>query len=203
MCEDWYTSLSNLCVERYGKEYCFLFERQAVNNEVEYSRIIVLTKEDSPTSLAKEYEQYPDAFKEMNALLHSTIDEFNAKDSSFKKLPNVSDDFSDYQLNCLFNRMFVNMKGEIVFNGFDKRNKLPETETVNNVFKKVSYSGATDDDIIAHKRHVLGTIYNDGTTQYVKCYRIELDYSSITTRIRALVADSNRNIKDKLKEKRL
>lgn len=203
MCEDWYRSLFNLCVERYGKEYCFLFERQAVNNEVEYSRIIVLTKEDSPTSLAKEYEQYPDAFKEMNALLHSTIDEFNAKDSSFKKLPNVSDDFSDYQLNCLFNRMFVNMKGEIVFNGFDKRNKLPETETVNNVFKKVSYSGATDDDIIAHKRHVLGTIYNDGTTQYVKCYRIELDYSSITTRIRALVADSNRNIKDKLKEKRL
>ena len=202
-CETWYRTLFNICVERYGKDYCFLYEKDNSTNETEYSRIVILATSGSPNSLADVYEQFPDAFKEMNVLLHSAISEYNEKGSSFKKLDNVSDDFSDYFLNRLFNPLFLNMNGEVVFNGFVNGNHLPETETVNNMFMKAPFSGATDDDISAHKKHILGTIYNDGETQYTSCYSIKLDYSSISSRIRALVSDSNVNIKEKLQKKRL
>lgn len=203
----WYTTLFNVCVERYGKDYCYLFKKPG--DDGDYYRILILTKRSNAETLERDYEQYPDEFKLINKDLYAAIEKYNSKEGNFKKLDNVSIDFGDYMSLFLFNDTYLGTKGQVVFNGFHKLNKLSETQVVNNVFYGVDYyeSGSTAQQIKdkenKHKRHILETIYDDGTDQYTRCYAIDQDYSYITNRIKALQADANRSTEEKTKEKRL
>lgn len=206
----WYTTLFNVCTTRYGKDYCYLFKKPGKDGD--YYRILILTKYSNAETLERDYEQYPDEFKLINKDLYAAIEKYNSKEGNFKKLENVSLDFGDYSSLFLFNNTYLGTKGQVVFNGFHKFNRLPETQVVNNVFYGVDYSTNADSGTTAqeikdkenkHKKHVLETIYSDGTDQYTRCYAIDQDYSSITDRIKALQADANRSDKEKNREKRL
>jgi len=203
----WYTTLFNVCVERYGKDYCYLFKKPG--DDGDYYRILILIKSSNTETLGKDYEQYPDEFKLINKDLYAAVEKYNSKEGNFRKLNNVSIDFNDYLSLLLFNNTYLGTKGQVVFNGFHKSNKLSETQVVNNVFYGVDYyeSGSTaqqiKDNENKHKKHILETIYDDGTDQYTRCYAIDQDYSYLTNRIKALQADANRSTEEKTKEKRL
>ena len=198
----WYSTLFNICCEIYGKEYVYLFEDKGC-----YYRLLILTNNKTVTQkdLSYQYENFfSDEFKEIHQNLNSAIDEYNQESNGFRKLENVSKDFSKFERASLFNRLFVNGKNEIVFNGFDKNNSLPQTDVFSKVFRGVEYSGATADaDAEQHIKHVLGTIYNDGVDQYIDCYSIDVDYRYIDDRIKALQADANRDIKEKEDERKI
>ena len=204
----WYETLFNLLCERYGKEYCYLFKEDGVDGE--YYRILILVnQQNSATTLAYEYQKFPDSFKQTNQDLFAAVETYNSKGNGFKKLENISDDFNDFCRSNLFNNLFINGKNEIVFNGFHKNCKLPKTQVTKHVFYGVNYyqDGLTKEEIGAkesqHKKHVLGTIYGDGTDQYVDCYSINVDYRSIRNRLNALQADANKDLKEKEHEKKI
>lgn len=197
----WYEKFFEICVNRYGKDYCFLFKK-SVKDEY-YYRILILTKESNGNSFGVEYEQFPDDFKEINKNLYAMIAKYNENESHFKKLENVSLDYAEIKPLLLFRPMYLNPKGRVIFNGFDVGNKIPETQVVNNVFYGVDYSeeSQTAEEIKTkeanHKRHVLETIYDDGTDQYIRCYSIDNDYSSVKNRIDYLQAEANKSDEDK------
>lgn len=201
----WYGALFDVCTKLYGKDYCYAFK----NSDDEYYRILILAKESTTKSLGDDYEQYPDSFKSINEDLYAAVSEYNANEGNFKKLRDVSLDFKVYVPSPLFRNTFLDKNGRVLFNDFDKENRLPPTQVINNVLFGVDYSssGSTEEEVNnkkeAHKRHVLETIYDDGTDQYIKCYSIEQDCDSITERIKALQADANRSSEDKEKQRRL
>ena len=205
--ERWYTTLFNICSKQYGKEYCYLFKKNGKDGD--YYRILILTKSNNIKSLKNDYEHFPDEFKTINKDLYAAIEKYNSKGRKFKKLKNVSVDFEQYFPLPLFNNTYLGTKGQVIFNGFDKSNKIPETQVINNVFYGVDYydSGSTIQEIRdkenKHKRHVLEAIYDDGNDQYVKCYSIEQDYSSIIARIKALQFDADKSDEEKVKQKRI
>lgn len=196
----WYSTLYNICCERYGKEYCYLFK----DGSCEYRLLILAndkTKDD--IDLYDVYEKMPDSFKEINQNLNAAIDEYNNGNYAFKKLNNVGD-FIKYRRRLLFKPLFVNQNNEIVFNGFDERCNLPQTDIFSKVFNGVTYTGeSANENAEQHRKYVLGTIYNDGVSQYIDCYSIDEDYRFIDDRIKALQADANKNPQEKEHEKRL
>lgn len=204
--KNWYETLFNLLCTRFGKEYCYLFKEDGADGEY-YRLLVLVNSKNKATTLAYEYEKFPDSFKQINQDLYAAIEAYNNKGNGFKKLENVSEDFNDYVRSNLFNNMFVNGKNEIVFNGFDKNCKLPKTQVTKHIFYGVKYSGDTNEEIAQketqHKKHVLGTIYGDGTDQYVCCYNVDVDYRSIRDRLNALQADSNANLKEKEHRKKI
>lgn len=191
----WYTTLFNVLCNIFGKEYCYLFTDKGC-----HYRILVLTTIKNASSgnridtLNDVYEKFPDDFKEIHKSLISAIDEYNKDTKSFKTIKNISIDFSDYRLERLFKKLFINAKNEIVFNGFDKDNVLPETD----VFRTVIGGANNDSD----KNKALSAIYNDGVDQYIYCYAINEDYSNINSRIQSLQTDANRPQEEKRNERR-
>jgi len=196
----WYSTLYNICVNRYGKEFVYLFENEGCNY-----RLLILTNRQTVTqeNLTYAYEHFTDEFKEIHKDLNAAISEYNSKTYAFKKIENISADFSSFKRINLFNPLFVNGQNQIVFNGFHKSCNLPQTDVFSKVFMGVEYSGETaEQDAEQHKKHVLSTIYNDGSFQYIDCYSIDVDYSFIETRIKALQADANRNPQEREDERR-
>ena len=199
----WYNTLYSILCERYGKEYVYLFKDKGCTYRI---LILVGSKYKTITDLSDVYKNFPDSFKEINQNLNSAINEYNSKGYKFRTIPNVSDDFSQYKFSNLFNRLFVNGKGDIIFNGFDKACNLPQTDVFSKVFYGVPYTGETS--VVSaqeaqHKKHVLGTIYNDGVDQYINCYTIDVDYSFIDGRIKSLTADASRSSEEKKDERRI
>lgn len=198
----WYLTLYHICCELYGKEYVYQFKENGC-----YYRLLILTNRKTVTqeNLSYAYESYfGDDFKDIHQSLNAAIDEYNKENHKFKKIENVSKDFSSFKRSNLFNNLFVNVRNEIVFNGFHKTNNLPQTDVFSKVFMGVEYTGATAEaDAEQHKNHVLGVIYNDGVDQYVDCYSIDVDYRHIDERIKALQADANRNPQERENERRI
>ena len=205
----WYETLFNILTTIYGKDYCYLFKEDGEDGE--YYRILILannaTVKNSTGNLSHEYESFPDSFKQINKDLYAAIETYNSKGNSYKKLDNISQDFSKYVVSDLFNNTFINAKNDVVFNGFSKRCVLPKTQVIKNVFYGAQYTGNTNEEIASketqHKKHVLETIYGNGTDQYVKCYSIEVEYRSIRNRLNALQADANANLREKEHKKKI
>lgn len=199
----WYETLYNILCERHGKEYVYPFKEKGCT----YRMLILVNKKSTTTDdLSYEYESFPDSFKEINQNLNSAISEYNSKGYKFRTIPSVSDDFSAYKYSNLFNRLFVNGNGDIIFNGFNKACNLPQTDVFSKVFYGVSYSGEAEEvsaQEIQHKKHVLSTIYNDGVDQYINCYVVDVDYSFIDGRIKTLTADASKDTEEKKNERRI
>ena len=205
----WYETLFNILTTIYGKDYCYLFKEDGEDGE--YYRILILanneTVKNSTGNLSYEYESFPDYFKQINKDLYAAIETYNSKGNSYKKLDNISQDFSKYVVSDLFNNTFVNANNDVVFNGFSKRCSLPKTQVIKHLFYGVQYTGNTNEEIAAketqHKKHILETIYGNGIDQYVKCYSIEVEYRSVRNRLNALQADANANLKEKEHKKKI
>lgn len=203
--EIWYTSLNDVCTQRYGKNRVFLFQETTGNKE--YYRLLILDNSSNgiPTSLAYEYETFPDSFKKTNSDLYAAIKKYNSN-TTRKSLTNISQDFSEYTRVHVFKPMFLDTKGNVVFNGFDSSNTLPRTDIVNNVLlqtSRVNNEKDTNDfseQVIQRKKYQLSFIYNDGVSQYTDAFAISQDYEYITKRINALQLEANQSY-DKRAEK--
>ena len=194
----WYESLFILLKERYGKRYCFDFK----DNEKNFYRILILTnsKTVGVDNLAQDYTQYPEEFKTINNNLYASIEEFNSSGNSYKKLKNISKDFSEYTRVNLFNNCYVNRNTrKIEFGGFNRSNKLSENQVVNRLFHELEKANENNSKSI--KDFTLSTIYGDGVDQYKNAYVIEVDYSDISRRISVLNADKNKSLEAKEREK--
>lgn len=225
--QKWYQELFNLLKEKYNKRYCFDF-KDSQNEDSDWFRILILTnnKTSNVDNLSAAYEQYPESFKKTNDDLYAAIEEFNNNSNSYKKLENISKDFSKYTRIKLFNDCYVNSNTrEVEFGGFNRECKLNKTQIVNRLF----YGEQSDYDILENnalnkyyngnenaenelkeiqtkrsglKAFTLSTIYNDGVDQFKDAYIIDVDYSDIDRRIKVLEADAKKSIEEKEKSKR-
>ena len=219
-CIMWYETLFNLCCERYGKDYCYLFRESIGDNEA-YTKILILATENASNDLSAAYEQFPEDFKTLNESLYSEIDAFNSNENNVT-LDNVSKDFKAYTLHKVFRPIRIKPKknisfsdggvieSEFVFGGFDEDNYLNESEVIDNIFKGVKIEEndvQTSEDIARkkeeHKINVLETIYNDGANQFLNAYVIDLNYIDTTKRIKLLQHDASRSETEKSDEKKL
>jgi len=188
----WYSKLYELASKKYGKDFAFVFGGE--NNDKEYERIVILTNGKNITgdNLADEYLQYDNDFKQTNIDLYNAIEKYNSSSESYRKLTNVSKDFSQYTKVKTFNELWYNdRKKEIVFEGFHRDNVLPREETIKVIFNEKD------------RTRRLRKIYDDGVHQYIDAFVIEVDYSDVKRRINALIEDSNKTYDRKLREKKL
>lgn len=213
MYENWYSTLYNIVCERYGKEYCFVSRENSTDGD--YKGIVILkqmSNDSKVTDLSADYATYPDSFKKLNSDLYTAIEEYKSKGFNFNNIENVSEDFYDYDLRALFNKIYINSDRKLFFNGFDKRNELPETEIINAVFYGVSYTknekgeDLTEQEIQTkreqHKNYVLQNIYYDGVNQYTYCYYINPNYRTIKNIINALKNDANSKVDEREEKKK-
>ena len=215
--QQWYQSLFNLLKENYGKRYCFDF-RDNQNESSDWFRILILTNSNTVgvDNLKNAYENFTDSFKKINDNLYALIDEFNNSGNSYKKLKNISKDFSKYTRIKLFNDCYVNHNTrKVEFGGFNRECKLNKTQVINRLFygeqsdlDKIP-NGATEDYINQVKNYksslkdfTLSTIYSDGSNQYKDAYIIEVDYSDISRRIKILQVDAAKDDSKKEAAKR-
>ena len=190
----WYDSLYTLAAKKYGKDFVFAYGGETEDED--YTRIVILTngKNIPDNDLSNEFLQYDDNFKRLNSDLFNKVENFNSSNESYRKLENVSTDFSKYVKVKTFNELWYNdNKKEIVFDGFHRDNILPREETIKVIF------GGTDDLQKKRKRK----IYDDGINQYIDAFVIEQDYSDIKRRINTLIEDSNKSFDEKEREKRI
>lgn len=188
----WYSKLYELAAKKYGKDFAFVFGGE--NDDKEYERIVILTNGKNITgdNLADEYSQYDNDFRQTNIDLYNAIEKYNSSSESYRKLTNVSKDFSQYTKVKTFNELWYNdRKKEIVFEGFHRDNVLPREETIKVIFNEKD------------KTRRLRKIYDDGVHQYIDAFVIEVDYSDVKRRINALIEDSNKTYDRKLREKKL
>ena len=193
--ELWYTNLFNLLRQKYGKRYVYEF-KENVKDDPNWKRIIILANSTSisDTNLSKEYLQFSDDFKKINDDLYALVEDYNNSSSGFKKLNNVSKDFSTYTRIKLFKECYVNKNTrKIEFGGFNREYNGNKTEIVNRLFHSEGAEG---------KDYVLSTIYGDGDNQYIDAYLIEVDYSEIKRRLNVLSVYASKSQEDKDKEKK-
>lgn len=200
MYNKWYETLYNICVQKYGKKYCFLFAKGR-GQDATYTGILILVNSKTLTNgLSTEYLQYSDEFKKLNGDLYSAIENYNSNGNSSMQLNNVSPDFSDYQRQRLFNAVYVDRYRNIAFNGFNKDTRLSKTDVRDNLF--VSKATANNQEEAQRnnelqKKYTLQTIYNNGIDQYIDCYFIGPNYQDVQPKIDALQNDANRSSEDK------
>lgn len=198
----WYQKLYEVLKEKYGKRYVFDFKDEE-GNEADWFRIIILTNSSTKDkkNLSGEYEQYPDDFKKQTNDLYAAIENFNNSGYSYKKLKNVSKDFSEYTRAKLFNDCYVNRNTrKVEFGGFAQENRLNRVQITNRLFYNSMTSKNAKENSI-YKDYTLSTIYNDGIDQYIDVFIIEIDYSEIKRRVRSLQAHANKSTDEKEKEK--
>ena len=198
----WYQNLYEAVKSKYGKRYCFDF-MDGNGKEANWERIIILRNSTNIDSdLSYDYEQFPDEIKEETNALYATIENFNNSGYSYRKLNNVSKDFSSYKKVKLFNDCYVNKNTKkIEFGGFSLDNKLNRQQVINRLFHNSMTSAEAKVDT-TYSDYTLSTIYADGVDQYKDAFVIEVDYSDIRRRIKALQNHANKSDDAKEKERR-
>lgn len=194
--QSWYAALYKALSEKYTKDFCYLFKTK--DSQDVFYRILILTTHTltKDSNLSYIYEGLGSDFKKLNDDLYAAIEKYNSDTEKQRtKLTNVSKDFSDYIAQPLFNKTFLDDKGNVIFNGFDKNCKLGYTDVVNKVFYGIDYKD--DENMVEkrkqHKDYILSKIYNDGIMQYVNCYCIEVPYDSLQNRIKGLQNEANQD----------
>lgn len=189
----WYTKLFNILRQKYGKRYVYDF-KEKVSDNPNWKKIIILANSksiDSP-NLGNEYLQFPDDFKQDNDALYALVEDYNNSSSGFKKLENVSKDFTQYTKIKLFKECYVNKNTrKIEFGGFSREYKDNKTQIVNRLFHEEGVEG---------KDYTLSTIYGDGDDQYIYAYVIEVDYTEVKRRSNILSRDASKSKEDRDKE---
>lgn len=203
--DDWYRTLEQDLVKKYGKDYCYPFKTNTSDDDSVYTRIVVLlNKNKEGDTLASDAVQFSEYLKNRTNDLNSAINAYNEKYKSFSKLNNISSDFSQYVRCKLFYPAYVNKNTkEIMFGGFHTDNKIPLDEIKKNMFTyRVTEDSGKTYTYKSNYDKIVKIIYNDGVDQYIDCFNIEVDYSNVKKRIDYLVSDAEKHIQVKESKKR-
>jgi hypothetical protein len=203
--DDWYRTLEQDLVKKYGKDYCYPFKANTTDDDSVYTRIVVLlNKNKEGDTLASDAVQFSEYLKKRTNDLNSAINAYNEKYKSFSKLNNISSDFSQYVRCKLFYPAYINKNTkEIKFGGFHTDNKIPPDEIKKNMFTyRVTEDSGKTYTYKSNYDKVVKIIYNDGVDQYIDCFNIEVDYSNVKKRIDYLTSDANTQVQVKESKKR-
>ena len=209
----WYQTLFNFLKTKYNKRNCFEFKRIRSKEDEEWYKILILTNNRTKDlNLSQDFTQYPEEVKKNTDDLYSAIEEFNNSGLSYKKLKNISKDFSRYTKVEVFNDCYVNHNTrKIDFGGFSQNYNGSKTDVVNRLFYGELTTNENNNQLTVeelnkqrndYKDFTLNTIYGDGVNQYTYAYIIDVDYSDINRRIKALTNDANKSSDEKEKIKR-
>ena len=192
MYTSWYESLYNTCCNKYGKDYCYRYG--GTKEDEDYERVIILTNGEniSGNDLSGAYLEFNEEFRNMTGKLMDGVDEFNASTKSYRKMPNIKDNFA-YTKMKVFRNIWINDKTRLLmFDGFHSDCSLPKKQTIDVVF------GSTTDS----QQASLKKIYGDGKYQYIDAFVIDLDYTDIKRRINALIKDAENKKNDEIKKRK-
>lgn len=183
MYRKWYDELYKALVENYGSDYCYAIGGE--NEDIDYQAIFVLTNgkkigvSDSSSNindLSSEYGRLNPTFRELNGTLIDAIKKYNSSTTTLRALEEVNPKFA-YSRMKIFKEVWINDRtNKYVFDGFHQDNRLPKEETIYKVF------GDNEES----QQRALDIIYGDGSYQYIDAFVIDLNYTMIKTRIKAL-----------------
>ena len=188
----WYESLYTTCCNQYGSDYCYRIGGETADDD--YRMVIIFTngKNITGSDLSSAYSGFNEDFRELTGRLKNGVDKFNSSSNSYRKLDNILPGFKYPKTRTLRDIWFNDRTNLFMFDGFRQDCDLPRKETVNAVF-----GGEKD-----KQQKVLSKLYNDGKYQYIDAFIIDLDYTSIKSRINALIKDANKHYSDKEKQRK-
>ena len=190
---DWYDKFYSILETKYGKELVYLYK-----NGDGYDRLLLLANnsKESPKDLKDLFSQLDDTFKVMTSDLYSQIKEYNESGKSFAKIKNIEQDFSNYKLQKIFNKLYIDVNtSKFVFDGFYSDCDLPRKKTIDLIFP-------TSDNQDKANQIKLRKLYNDGINQYIYGFVIEVDYSALENKIKSLENDANLSADEKTKKEK-
>lgn len=188
----WYDALYNLACKKYGEDYCYRFGGNDTDEDYRYIIILTNGKNISGTDLSEEYLQYDESFRRITGELWNAVDQLNNSGNIYRKLDNVREGFK-YPRVRTFKEIWLNDRTrKFMMDGFHPDNILPRKEALDVVF------GNTE----ASQQKALKKIYNDGKYQYIDAFVIDLDYTDIRKRILSLREDADKQMSDKVRERK-
>lgn len=177
----WYEQLIQESIIKYGKNRVFID-----TNNGDYQRVIILIPNDYAENMSQDFQQMPET-QNVNNDLRALIKKYNEAYGLGNKLDEISENFEGYVKTPLFNKLTTKDK----FNGLVENCKIPE-----DVVKRMMLG--------ENKDTTLATVFNEKSSyQYTHCFDINVDYSTIQSRIDALTEDSNKSYLQKRREKEI
>lgn len=179
----WYEQLIQEANKKYGEKHVFIDK----NDDGDYQRVIILIPSDyASDDMSQDYQQMPETQKVNNDLC-ALIKKYNEAYGQGNKLDEISEDFKGYVKTPLFNDLTT----KDTFNGLVENCKIQE-----DVAKRMMLGG--------NKDTTLETVFNNGEPpQHTHCFDIDVDYSTIQSRINSLTEDANKSYLQKRKEKEI
>lgn len=179
----WYEQLIQEANKKYSEKHVFIDK----NDDGDYQRVIILIPSDyASDDMSQDYQQMPETQKVNNDLC-ALIKKYNEAYGQGNKLDEISEDFKGYVKTPLFNDLTT----KDTFNGLVENCKIPE-----DVVKRMMLG--------VNKDTTLETVFNGGEPpQYTHCFDIDVDYSTIQSRINSLTEDANKSYLQKRKEKEI
>lgn len=188
----WYDALYNLACKKYGEDYCYRFGGNDTDEDYRYIIILTNGKNIIGADLSEEYLQYDESFRRITGELWNAVDQLNKSGNIYRKLDNVREGFK-YPRVRTFKEIWLNDRTrKFMMDGFHPDNILPRKEALDVVF------GNTE----ASQQKALKKIYNDGKYQYIDAFVIDLDYTDIRKRILSLREDADKQMSDKVRERK-
>lgn len=178
----WYEQLIQEANKKYGENHVFVDKDNG-----DYQRVIILIPSDyAADDMSQDYQQMPETQKVNNDLC-ALIKKYNEAYGQGNKLDEISEDFKGYVKTPLFNELSSKDK----FNGLVENCTIPE-----DVVKRMMLG--------LNKETTLETVFNNGNPpQHTHCFDINVDYSTIQSRIDSLTEDANKSYLQKRKEKEI
>lgn len=188
----WYDALYTLVCKKYGEDYVYRFGGNDVDEDYRYVVILTNGKNIAGADLSEEYLQYDESFRRITGELWNAVDQLNNSGNIYRKLDNVREGFK-YPRVRTFKEIWLNDRTrKFMMDGFHPDNVLPRKEALDVIF------GNTE----ASQQKALKKIYNDGKYQYIDAFVIDLDYTDIRKRILSLREDADKQMSDKVRERK-
>ena len=192
MYRNWYDTFFSMSKTKYGKDFCYRLG--GTTEDDDYRSVIIFTNGENikGNDFSEEYKQFDEFFRTMTGQLKAAIDEYNNSGDVYRKLDNILDGFKYPRVKTFRDIWYNNNTGKLEFDGFHSDNVLPRQETINEIF------GETE----ASQQRALSKFYNDGKSQYIDAFVIDLDYTDILKRINRLNELAAVKIDDKTRKRK-
>ena len=192
MYRNWYDTFFSLAKTKYGNDFCYRLG--GTSEDDDYRSVIILTNGENikGNDFSEEYKQFDEFFRTMTGQLKAAIDEYNNSGDAYRKLDNILDGFKYPRVKTFRDIWYDRNTGKFKFDGFHSDNILPRQETLNEIFGKTEES----------QQKALRILYNDGKSQYIDAFVINLDYTDILKRINRLNELASVKLDDQAKKRK-
>lgn len=192
MYRNWYDTFFSLAKTKYGNNFCYRLG--GTSEDDDYRSVIILTNGENikGNDFSEEYKQFDEFFRTMTGQLKAAIDEYNNSGDAYRKLDNILDGFKYPRVKTFRDIWYDRNTGKFKFDGFHSDNILPRQETLNEIFGKTEES----------QQKALRILYNDGKSQYIDAFVINLDYTDILKRINRLNELASVKLDDQAKKRK-